>query len=78
MSNIPIMNPSNLPLLEMPDIKFSIAGIQHQLSLLDSNKTFGPDNISPFILKHRCNEISPILQVILPNLWTQVLCQLIG
>jgi len=52
MSNISIMNPSNLPLPEMPDIKFSIAGIQHQLSLLNSNKASGPDNISPFILKH--------------------------
>jgi len=62
MSKIPIMNPNNHPLSEMPDITFSIAGIQHQLSLLDSNKASGPDNISPFILKHCCNEMSPILQ----------------
>jgi len=60
MSNI--MNPNNHLLPEMPDINFSIAGIQHQLSLLDSNKASGADNISPFILKHCCNEISPILQ----------------
>jgi len=55
------MNPNNHLLPEVPDIKFTIAG---KLSLLDSNKASGPDNISPFILKHCCNEISPILQVI--------------
>ena len=49
----------------MPDITFSsVTGIQHQLSVLDINKASGPDNVSPFILKHCSNEISPILQVI--------------
>jgi len=34
------------------------------LSLLDTNKTSGPDNIHPYILKNCANEIAPILQVI--------------
>ena len=58
------MNESNNILPGMPDITFSVTGIQHQLSILDTNKASGPDNISPFILKHYSNEISPILQVI--------------
>ena len=50
----------------MPNITFLTNGIQHQLSVLDTNKAGGPDNISPFILKHCANEIIllPILQVI--------------
>jgi len=46
MSNISIMNPNNHPLPEIPDKKFSIAGIQHQLSLLDSNKASIDQTIS--------------------------------
>ena len=48
----------------MPVITFSTAGIQHQLSLLDTNKARGPDNISPYILKNCANEVSSVLQVI--------------
>ena len=44
---------------DMPNITFSTNGIQHRLSVLDMNKASGPDNISPFILKHCANEISP-------------------
>ena len=54
-----MINPNNHSLSGMPDVHFSVAGIQHQLTLLDTNKASGPDNISPFILKHCCNEISP-------------------
>ena len=36
-------NPVNL-LPTMPSITFSVAGIQHQLFLLDTNKASGPDN----------------------------------
>ena len=66
LSDVPLMNQGNdsincLP--DMPNITFSINGIQHQLSVLDMNKVSGPDNISPFILKHCAKEISPILQV---------------
>ena len=64
LSNVPVMNQSNNLLPGMPDTTFSVTGIQHQLSILDTNKASGPDNISPFILKHCSNEISPILQVI--------------
>ena len=64
----------------MPNITFSVDGIQHQLSKLDANKAKGLDNISSYILKHCAIEISPILQVIftqslntgsLPSDWLQ-------
>ena len=64
LSNVPVLNQSNNLLPGMPNITFSVTGIQHQLSILDTNKASGPDNISPFILKHCSNELSPILQVI--------------
>jgi len=49
--------------------------------MLDAQKPSGPDLISPYILKHCANEITPILQVIftqslftssLPNDWLLV------
>ena len=52
------------PLRTMPSITFSVAGIQHQLSLLDTNNARGPDNIHPYIFKNYANEIAPKLQVI--------------
>ena len=48
----------------MPRISISTAGIQHHLSLLDTNKASGPDNITLYILKNCANEISSVLQVI--------------
>ena len=81
LSNIPIMDPTNSFMTPgMSDISFSIDGIQHQLSKLDANKAKGPDNISPYILKHCAIEISPVLRVIftqslhtatLPSDWLQ-------
>jgi len=56
-------NPENT-LPSMPKITIPVAGIQQQLSQLDSNKASGPDNILPYILKNCANEISPTLQVI--------------
>ena len=53
LTNIPSMNECDNPvnlLPTMPSITFSVAGIQHQLSLLDTNKASGPDNIHPCIL----------------------------
>ena len=47
-----------------PLIIFSQSGIQHLLSTLDVNKASGPDRISPYILKHCAEELSPVLQVI--------------
>ena len=38
--------------------------MQHQLSLIDTNKASGPDNVHPYILKNCANEIASILQVI--------------
>jgi len=67
LSNIPSMSGSENPpstLSAMASITFSVAGIQQQLSLLDSNKASGPDNIHSYILKNCANEISPILQII--------------
>ena len=64
----------------MSNVTFSVDGIQHQLSKLDANKAKSLDNISPYILKHCANEISPVLQVIftqslntgtLPSDWLQ-------
>ena len=42
----------------------NITGIQHQLSLLDTNKASGPNNIHSYIYKNCAYEIAPILQVI--------------
>jgi len=44
MFKIPV---NSLP--TMPSITFSVAGIQHQLSLLDTNKASEPDNIHPYM-----------------------------
>ena len=81
LSNIPNMDLTNgFVISGMPDIAFSVDGIQRQLSKLDANKAKGPDNISPYILKHCANEISSVLQVIftqslntgtLPSDWLQ-------
>jgi len=67
LTNIPMMNDTNNPentLPSMPKITISVAGIQQQLSLLDTNKASGPDIISSYILKNCVNEISPTLKVI--------------
>ena len=62
----------------MPDISISQSGIHHLLTTLDKHKASGPDCISPYILKHCADEITPILYVIfnqslltslLPNDW---------
>ena len=62
----------------MPDISISESGIYHLLTTLDEHKASGPDRISPYILKHCADEITPILHVIfnqslltssLPNDW---------
>ena len=53
---------SSLPCI--PNITFTVSGKQHLLSTLDTNKASGPDHISPYILKHCAEEISPVLQII--------------
>ena len=75
------MNPTDVSAIPgMSNITFSVSGIQYQLTKLDANKARGPNNISPFILKHCATEISPVLQVIftqslntgtLPSDWLQ-------
>ena len=45
----------------MPDISISQAGIYQLLTSLDEHKASGPDRISPYILKHCADEITPTL-----------------
>ena len=45
-------------------IIFTQSGIQHLLSTLDVSKASGPDRVSPYILKHCAEELSPVLQII--------------
>ena len=55
------MDRSGSPLPSIPNVTFTVPGIQHQLSTLDANKASGPGLISPYILKHCAQEISPVL-----------------
>ena len=52
--------------------------IQQLLTTLDEHKASGPDRISPYILKHCADELTPILHVILINLRQQVCYQMTG
>jgi len=45
-------------------ITFSVTGIEHQLNLLNTHKSSGPDCIPAFVLHHCATEIAPILTVI--------------
>ena len=47
---------SNIPI--MPSISISTGGIE---TLLDTNKSAGPNQIPSHILKHRAHEVAPIL-----------------
>ena len=58
---------SNIEVPNMPDISISQSGIHKLLITLDTNKVSGPDHISPHILKHCADEITPILHVIFNN-----------
>jgi len=69
---------NHIDIADMPDIIISEAGIHQLLKTLDEHKASGPDHISPYILKHCTDEITPILYVIftqslstslLPNDW---------
>ena len=62
----------------MPNITITQTGIHQLLITLNEHKASGPDRISPYILKHCADEITPILYVIfnqslstnlLPNDW---------
>jgi len=77
LSTIPFMD-DHTDIPKMPDISISAAGIHQLLTTLDEHKASGPDRISPYILKHCADEITPILHVIftqslstslLPNDW---------
>ena len=70
LTNIPSMNECDNPvnlLPTLPSITFLVAGIQNQLSLLDTNKASGPDNSHPHILKNCANEIAPYCKLYLLN-----------
>ena len=69
---------NHIDIADMPDVSISEAGIYQLLTTLDEHKASGPDRISPYILKHCADEITPILYVIftqslstslLPNNW---------
>ena len=55
---------SNTEVPNMTDISISQSGIHKLLITLDTNKASGPDRISPYILKHCADEITPILHII--------------
>ena len=46
----------------MSDVNISPAGVQKLLETLDPHKSFGPDNISPRILKELAAVLSPFFQ----------------
>jgi len=50
LSHIPSMDGSGSPLPSIPNVTFTVPGIQYHLSTLDANKASGPDYISPYIL----------------------------
>ena len=47
----------------MPDISISQSGIHQLLTTLNEHKASGPDCISPYILKHCADEVTPILRM---------------
>ena len=68
----------NTDVPSMPNITITQSGIHKLLTTLNEHKASGPDCISPYILKHCADEITPILYVIishslstslLPNDW---------
>jgi len=66
LSRIPSMEGSGSPLPSIPNVTFTVPGIQHQLSILDANKASGPDYISPYILKHCAEEITSFANYFFP------------
>ena len=52
----------------MQPIQFSESGIQMLLQNLKANKSPGPDEIHPFVLKHCSRELVSILKVIFTQL----------
>ena len=68
--NIPTMTTTadtGNPFPNMPEISFSLHGIQQALCNLQA---CGPDRIPPFILKNCAEEISPMLRVIFTESYT--------
>ena len=69
---------SHTDIPSMPNISISKSGIHQLLTTINEHKASGPDGISPYILKHYADEITPILYVffnqslstnLLPNDW---------
>ena len=62
LSNIPTLETNTYP--SVSSITFSTQGIETILANLDPNKSSGPDNLHPYILKHCAHVMAPILKII--------------
>ena len=59
------------PITEMTDICFNIEDIKQKLKNLNVNKSAGPDNIHPRILKEACDVLALPLKIIFENSFKQ-------
>ena len=64
LSKVPNIEDAEVTIPNISPIIFTQSGIQHLLSTLDVSKASGPDRVSPYILKHCAEELSPVLQII--------------
>ena len=64
LSKAPNIEDAEVTIPNISPIIFTQSGIQHLLSTLDVSKASGPDRVSPYILKHCAEELSPVLQII--------------
>ena len=64
LSKVPNIEDAEVTIPNIPPIIFTQSGIQHLLSTVDVSKASGPDRVSPYILKHCAEELSPVLQII--------------
>ena len=62
LSNIPTLGTNIYP--SVSSITFSTQGNETILANLDPNKSSGPNNLHPYILKHCAHVIAPILKII--------------
>ena len=61
LSKVPNIEDAEVTMNNISPIIFTQSGIQHLLLTLDVSKASGPDRVSPYILKHCVEELSPVL-----------------